>query len=138
MKGDPARRNGKASTSTLATSEPMPAWMLAAIDGLDAAGGAYAPEQAREVVAVMEHFHEVLAAAGRFATRVGETSADAVALPASAREMFLELGSIQARSVEPVREGLAAAKRTVLDRIHRYEEGGEMEARWDVDRNKRR
>lgn len=120
-----------------AGADPPPMWVSGLVDAFANAQRQFDPSNAREVVAVMDHFPTVLEACAKFAKAVGSRSVDAVELPPAAATQFLELGSILQKSVGPARTGLRSAKRLVQGRIDRYTEARPKEAAWDVKANQR-
>lgn len=148
VNGDPdmparARSAGSGSSSqttaagaaAVNSSEAQPAWVQMIVDALATAEKGFSPDRARTVVAVMDHYPTVLEAMARFATALGKKSVDSVDLPPAAQEMFLALGTIQQKAVQPARDGLQAAKKTVQDRIARYQGQRSQDAAWDVRAN---
>jgi hypothetical protein len=124
------------SSAAASSSEAVPAWVKMIVDAVAAAEKDFTPDRARAVVAVMDHYPTVLEAMAKFAQTLGKKSIDSVDLPPSAQEMFAALGSIQMKSVGPARDGLAAAKKTVADRIARYQAQRSQDAAWDVRANR--
>lgn len=118
-------------------ADPPPMWVTSLVEAFAAAQRQFDPSNAREVVAVMDHFPTVLEACAKFAKAVGSRSVDAVELPPAAASQFLELGALLQKSVGPARTGLRGAKRLVQDRIDRYTTGRAKDAAWDVSANKR-
>lgn len=131
----PAKRIPASSSSGTPSVDRPPPWVIGLTDALAAAQRQFDPANARAVVAVMDHYPAVMEAMAKFATAIGSRSVDAVDLPPSAQEMFLQLGAQQMKAVGPARDGLTAAKRTVLDRIKRYQDARSQDAAWDVRAN---
>lgn len=115
--------------------DPAPAWVVGLTEALNQAQNGFTPENARAVVAVMDHLPTVLEEVAKFCTALGNKSVEAVELPQSAASLMAELGAMQMAAVRPVGEGLAAAKAQVADRIQRYLDARPQDAAWDVTKN---
>jgi hypothetical protein len=135
--GTPAPSAGrKMSGAAVAHKGSQPPWARGIIDQLAAAQRQFDPSNATAVVEVMDHLPDVMEAMAGFMTAVGKKSVSAVDLPPGSQTIFLELGAFMRKAGGPIRTGLAAAKRSVADRIARYLAQRPQDAAWDLSANK--
>ena len=136
QRGTPAPSAGKKMVKgAVAHKGSQPAWARGIIDQLAAAQRQFDPHNATAVVEVMDHLPDVMEAMAGFMTAVGKRSVNAVDLPPGSQTIFLELGAFMRKAGGPIRTGLAAAKRSVADRIARYQAKRPQDAAWDVRAN---
>lgn len=128
-----ASSDSRAATQTaMRMSGPQPQWARGVIDALAAAKRAYTPEKAMQVVQVMDHLPAVQAAIADFYQHLGEKSVNNVDLPRDTADFFLALGGQQKRQQGALVTAMAAAKRSVSDRLARIIAQRSKDKAWDV------
>lgn len=133
--------NGKGGGSSKVAAGPnpsggQPAWARATIEALAAAQRSYTPEKAMQVVAVMDHLPAVQKAMADFYTSLGRKSVEMVDLPSGTAAFFAALGAQQQRQHGALVTGMAAAKKSVQDRIERILGQRQKDAAWDVSKHR--
>lgn len=126
---------GKAAAGP-SPSGGMPPWARQTIEALSSAQRSYSPEKAMQVVAVMDHLPAVQKAMADFYTALGRKSVDMVDLPSGTAEFFAALGAQQQRQHGALVTGMAAAKKSVQDRIERILGQRQKDAAWDVSKHR--
>jgi hypothetical protein len=112
-----------------------PPWYTQTKEALEGAKRAYNPELAMQAVAVMDWLPDLAEDIARFYSALGAKSVAMVELPPSTVQFFSELGSQQQRQAGALRTAMAAAKKSVQDRIERIKAQRQKDAAWDVSKH---
>lgn len=123
---------GKGGAKTTA----QPNWHKQVHDALAAAQRSYTPEVAMQAVAVMEWLPDLHMDVAKFYTALGSRSVEMVDLPPSTQSFFAALGSQMQKQHGALVSAMAAAKKSVQDRIDRVLRGRQQDEAWDVKKHK--
>lgn len=129
-------RQGAAPTAGGRKTTAQPLWHKQTVDALAAAQRSYSPELAMQAVAVMEWLPELHGELAKFYEALGKRSVEMVDLPSGTASFFASLGGQMRRQHNALATGMAAAKKSVQDRIDRVVRGRKQDEAWDVKKHR--